>query len=344
MLPTDTRTPLTSRDIAKMSGVSQSTVSRVLSGHPNVSAKTRTRVTEILLKTGFVPNASARAMRTQRSRSIGVVVSTPVNLYAMEVMREVHEQVARHRLRLSVWLADPDGKAPDALQALRERSVDGLIYTSAVDQMPELEAEINAGAPIVLMGRTLRGIATDTVAGANVHGGRRVAEYLLENGRRDIAMVGGRAFSPGREIEQGFRQRLEKLGSPLADNRVIYGDLFYGSGETALTQLWEGKRKPDAIFCVNDLVAYGVIDAARKMKIRIPEDLWVVGYNDITMSRWAAYDLTTVRLPIAPMAETSVELLLRRIDGEHSSSPQRRRIEGALIVRGSTAHAPSATS
>ena len=344
VLGTNSKTILTSRDIATLSGVSQSTVSRVLSGHPNVSAKTRKRVTEVLRETGFVPNASARAMRTQRSRSIGLVVSTPVNLYAMEVMREVHEHVARHRLRLSVWLADTDGNAPDALQALRERSVDGLIYTAAVDQMPELEADISAGAPIVLMGRTIRGIPTDTVAGANVQGGRRVAEYLLENGRSDVALVGGRAFSPGREIEQGFRQRLESLGSPLADKRIIYGDLTYRSGEHALEQLWNGKKKPDAIFCVNDLVAYGVLDAARKMKIRIPEDLWVVGYNNITMSEWAAYDLTTVQLPIAPMAEISVELLLRRIDGEQAPTPRRRRVEGALLVRGSTAHAPAVPS
>lgn len=321
--------------------MSQSTVSRVLSGHPNVSAKTRTRVTEILRVTGFVPNASARAMRTQRSRSIGLVVSTPVNLYAMEVMREVHEQISHHHLRLSVWLADSDGNAPDALQALRERSVDGLIYTAAVDQMPELEADVNAGAPIVLMGRTIRGIATDTVAGANVQGGRRVAEYFVQNDRRDVAWVGGRAFSPGREIEQGFRRRLEELGSPLDDSRVFYGDLSYDSGTDALEQLWKDRTKPIAIFCANDLVAYGLLDAARNKNIRVPEDLWVVGYNDITISGWAAYDLTTVRLPIAPMAETSVELLLQRIDGAQTSTPQRRRIEGALVVRGSTAHAPA---
>ncbi|WP_083435234.1 LacI family DNA-binding transcriptional regulator [Pseudarthrobacter siccitolerans] len=335
---------LTSRDIARMSGVSQSTVSRVLSGHPNVSAKTRAAVTEILNQTGFVPNASARAMRTQRSRSIGVVVSTPVNLYGLEVMGQVHEHVARHGLRLSVWLADVDGNAPDALQALRERSVDGLIYTAAVDHMPELEADINAGAPIVLMGRTVRGVATDTVAGANAQGGRRVADYLIQHGRRDIAWVGGRAFSPGREIEQGFRNRLASLGAPIDESRVVYGDLFYASGEAAVEQLWNSKSKPDTIFCANDLVAYGVLDAARKSNIRVPEDLWVIGYNNIPISGWAAYDLTTVYQPIADMARVSVELLLQRIEGKQGPSPQRRRLEGKLIVRGSTAHAPHESS
>lgn len=332
---------LTSRDIARLSGVSQSTVSRVLSGHPNVSAKTRSAVTEVLNQTGFVPNASARAMRTQRSRSIGVVVATPVNLYSLEVMGQVHEHVTRHGLRLSVWLANADGSAPDALQALRERSVDGLIYTTAVDNMPELEADINTGAPIVLMGRTIRGVATDTVAGANVQGGGRVADYLIQNGRRNIAWVGGRAFSPGREIEQGFRKRLASLGYPMDESRVVYGDLFYGSGQAALEQLWNSKSKPDTIFCVNDLVAYGVLDAARKSNIRVPEELWVIGYNDIPISDWAAYDLTTVYQPITDMARISVELLLQRIDGTQGPSPQRRRLEGKLIVRGSTAHAPA---
>jgi len=330
---------LTSRDIARISGVSQSTVSRVLSGHPNVSAKTREAVASVLRETGFVPNATARAMRTHRTRTIGVVVSTPVNQYGLEVMGHVHEHIAPHGLQLSVWLAEPDGTAPDALRALRERLVDGLIYTTAVDRMPELDAAIDGGAPIVLMGRTKRGVKTDTVAGANMQGGARVAEYLTLNGRKKVALVGGRSFSPGREIEDGFRRRLKALGVPIDESRVIYGDLFYDSGEKAFDELWRQEVKPDAIFCINDLLAYGVLDAARTSGIRVPEDLWVIGYNDIQMSTWAAYDLTTVRQPLGQMAEISVRQLMARIDGS-SAPPQRQRIEGSLIIRGSTGHAP----
>jgi LacI family transcriptional regulator len=296
----------------------------------------------VLNETGFVPNATARAMRTHRTRTIGVVVSTPVNQYGLEVMGQVHEHIAPHGLQLSVWLADADGSAPDALQALRERSVDGLIYTTAVDRMPELKAAIDGGAPIVLMGRTMRGVGTDTVAGANRQGGARVADYLVLNGRQNIALIGGqRVFSPGREIEDGFRRRLQGLGAPLDDDRVIYGDLFYASGEEGLNELWEGVDKPEAIFCVNDLIAYGVLDAARVKGIRVPEDLWVIGYNDIQMSSWAAYDLTTVQQPVGQMAEMSVRLLMKRIDGKATTPPQRRRLEGTLIIRGSTGHAPA---
>lgn len=331
---------LTSRDIAQLCGVSQSTVSRVLSGHPNVSAKTREAVTEVLRQTGFVPNASAQAMRTQRTRSIGVVVGTPVNLYGTEVMSQVHGHAARHGLRLTVWLADADGYAPDALQALRERSVDGLIYTTAVDPMPALEAEIATGAPIVLMSRIIRGAATDIVAGANVQGGRRVAAYLAHHRRRRIALIGGHAFSPGREIEQGFRKGLEAAGVPLRDAAVLLGDLSYGHGMASLDQLWNGTSRPDTIFCVNDMIAYGVLDAARLNGIRVPEDLWVIGYNDITMSEWASYQLTTVRQPIGRMAEISVDLLMNRISRDRPAVPVRKRLEGDLIVRGSTANAP----
>lgn len=331
---------LTSRDIAQLCGVSQSTVSRVLSGHPNVSAKTREAVTEVLRQTGFVPNASAQAMRTQRTRSIGVVVGTPVNLYGTEVMSQVHGHAARHGLRLTVWLADADGYAPDALQALRERSVDGLIYTTAVDPMPALEAEIATGAPIVLMSRIIRGAATDIVAGANVQGGRRVAAYLVHHRRRRIAVIGGHAFSPGREIEQGFRKGLETAGVPLRDAAVLLGDLSYGHGMASLDQLWNGTSRPDTIFCVNDMIAYGVLDAARLNGIRVPEDLWVIGYNDITMSEWASYQLTTVRQPIGRMAEISVDLLMNRISRDRPAVPVRKRLEGDLIVRGSTANAP----
>ena len=331
---------LTSKDIARICGVSQSTVSRVLSGHPNVSAKTREAVTLVLNETGFVPNATARAMRTHRTKSIGVVVSTPVNQYGLEVMGHVHEHIAPYGLHLSVWLADEDGNAPDALQALRERSVDGLIYTTAEDRMPELKAAIDAGAPIVLMGRAMRAVGTDMVAGANGQGGARVAEYLVLNGRQRIALVGGRAFSPGREIEDGFRRRLKRLGVPIDDKRAMYGDLFYASGEEALDKLWQQDDQPDAIFCVNDLIAYGVLDAARVKGIRVPEDLWVIGYNDIQMSTWAAYDLTTMRQPMGQMAELSVRLLMKRIDDGPTAPPQRWRLDAKLIIRGSTGHAP----
>lgn len=341
MADTTVKPVLTSRDIALRCGVSQSTVSRVLSGHPNVSAKTREAVTEVLRQTGFVPNASAQAMRTHRTRSIGVVVGTPVNLYGTEVMSQVHGHAARHGLRLSVWLADADGYSPDALQALRERSVDGLIYTTAVDPMPSLEVEINAGAPIVLMSRIIRGAATDTVAGSNVQGGRRVADYLVHNGRRKIAFIGGHAFSPGREIEQGFRKGLESLGAPMNAHSVIHGDLSYKFGMTSLDVLWDGDDRPDTIFCVNDMIAYGILDAARLRGIRVPEELWVIGYNDIAMSGWASYDLTTVHQPIGRMAEMSVDLLMKRIGRDYAASPQRKRLEGTLIVRGSTANAPA---
>ena len=121
---------------------------------------------------------------------------------------------------------------------------------------------------------------------------------------------------------------------------MIYGDLFYASGEEALEKLWQENDKPDAIFCVNDLIAYGVLDAARVKGIRVPEDLWVIGYNDIQMSTWAAYDLTTVRQPMGQMAELSVRLLMKRIDDGATVPPQRRRLEAKLIVRGSTGHAP----
>lgn len=341
MVETSTKPVHTSKDIALICGVSQSTVSRVLSGHPNVSAKTREAVTEVLRQTGFVPNASAQAMRTKSTRSIGVVVGTPVNLYGTEVMSQVHGHAARHGLRLSVWLADADGYAPDALQALRERSVDGLIYTTAVDPMPALETEIKGGAPIVLMSRIIRGAATDTVAGSNVQGGRRVADYLVHHGRRKIAFLGGLAFSPGREIEQGFRKGLEGHGIPMNAASVIHGDLSYEFGMASLDDLWNRGDKPDAIFCVNDLIAYGVLDAARLRGIQVPEELWVIGYNDITISQWASYDLTTMHQPIDRMAEMSVELLMKRISRENEASPQRKRLEGTLMVRGSTANAPA---
>ena len=116
--------------------------------------------------------------------------------------------------------------------------------------------------------------------------------------------------------------------------------MFYDAGEKAFEELWRGDDKPDAIFCINDLLAFGVLDAARSQGIKVPEDLWVIGYNDIQMSTWAAYDLTTVRQPLGQMAEMSVRLLMKRIDGGSSVPPQRQRIEGSLIVRGSTGHAP----
>ena len=136
----------------------------------------------------------------------------------------MHEHVVPRGLQLSVWLADEDGNAPDALRALRERLVDGLVYTTADDGMPSSKADIDAGAPIVLMGRTFRGAGTDSVVGAAAHGGALVADYVLLHDRARAAVIGGgRDASSGRAIENGFWRRLDRLGASVDHRRASSG-------------------------------------------------------------------------------------------------------------------------
>jgi LacI family transcriptional regulator len=314
--------------------VSQSTVSRVLSGTTAVNAETKARVLEAIERSGYLPNHSARAMRTRKTGMVGIVVSRLTNPFYPELIEALNAALSENGLRMILWDADLLGEEP-AVEAIKGNLVDGVIFTTFVRDSPAISAALEGGEPAVLVNRPAPDVPCDQVASANEDGGRSVAGYFVEHGRdRPALIVGPDEIDTGTERERGFRLGLADLTG--SDNSVRFaGEYSHESGYAGFKELMSGANPPNAIFCMNDLIAFGAVDAARDLDIRIPEDVWVVGYDNIEMSSWSAYDLTTVDQPKVAMARAAIDLLLARMDTPNRPL-ETRRFAPRLVMRGST--------
>lgn len=330
----------TSRDIARIAGVSQATVSRVLQSHPSVRSETRQRVLQVLAETNYQPNVLARAMKTNLTGTIGVVVARLTNPLYPELLQLLGTVLAGADKRMLVWDSDAAGEQ-SAIDAIRQGLVDGVIFTTATADSKSLYLALEHGAPVVLVNRMVEGCPCDQVASDNRGGGQRVADYLVRSGLRRVGMISGpQKASTIRDREQGFREGLKAHGMDLARELYRCVETFsYKNGREAMLRLLELANPPDAVFCANDVIALGAIDGARSLGLRIPEDVWVVGYDDIEMASWDAFDLTTVRQPREDMARTAVKLLIERI-GSSSQEWAIHCLPNELVIRGSTARKP----
>jgi len=330
---------VTSHDVARLARVSQATVSRVLRGDMRVRPENRERVLKVLAETRYEPNAAARAFRAGRADSVGVVVARLSYQLYPAMLEAIGAQLARLGQRMIVWDSDHGGDAP-AIRALRQGVVDGVILTAATAESEFLREVPASGTPVVLLNRVVAEYASDQVESDNVDGGRRVAEYLLARGRQRIALLGGipRA-STIRDRERGFRDALCRAGASMPPHYCFRSDSFsHGSGVQGAHRLLELAAPPDAIFCVNDVLAMGAMDGARARGLRVPEDLWIVGYDDIELASWGAYDLTTVRQPMEQMVGQAIDLLLARI-ADRDRPTEHRCLPNELVIRRSTAGA-----
>jgi LacI family transcriptional regulator len=309
--------PVTSHDIARRAGVSQSTVSRVLSGNTKVAKEACERVLAAVRELNYRPNGAARTMRTSQTGNIGVVVSRLGNPLYPEMLQILGRQLVSAGLRMVVWSTEEmDEKA--AIDAIRESQVDGAIMTTATAESTGLYEALQLNVPVVLINRVVEGWKCDQVTSDNADGGRVVAEYFVRAGKRRIGLIGGsNVASTIRDRQTGFRAALTKANVPLAETLCRQVDTFsYTTGFEAAARLLELSQPPDAIFCVNDVIALGARDAARARDVDVPASLWIVGYDDIEMASWHAYDLTTIRQPLVRMTETAVSLLMNRIRGQ----------------------------
>ncbi len=330
----------TSRDIARIAGVSQTTVSRVLQNRGNVQESTRQRVLKALQDTGYVPNLQARAMRMRRSGLVGVVTGRITNPFYPELLDGLAQALAAVDLRMALWASDEPASSTVAVQAIQGGAVDGLIFTAATPNDPALKQAVSQRLPIVLVNRSISGLHCDQVTSDNVGGGRLVAEYFLAHGHTDVAVVGGNdLISTGRERRKGFVGAFAEHGIEIPAHRQPECDFTHDAARFAGLELLGGESPPTAVFCVNDLVAFGLQDAAHRLGIAMPDGLWVAGYDDIPMASWDRIDLTSVRQPIESLARVAVETVVKRI--KNPDEPyEHRRFGAELAVRGSTGGAP----
>ena len=317
---------VTSIDVAEAAGVSQSTVSRTFSG-ASVSPAARDRVMAAAARLGYSPNALARSLSTQRSRIIGVVMggmSSPYNPYVLEIFSQRLQALNQQILFFNV---PPEEDVDALIPVVLQYQVDALIITAATVSSEMARVCANQGIPVLLFNRTSPDAPVHTVSTDNVHGGRVAAELLIETGHRRFAYASGPAdTSTSQERGAGFIQRLEEQNILLAEQ--VEGIHTYESGLAVGERLLNQSTRPDAIFCASDIIAIGIIDQARKLGIRVPADVSVVGFDDIPEASWSAYDLTTIRLPVNRMVDASLKML----QDEHQELKQIL-LPGSIIKR-----------
>lgn len=322
---------ITSRDVAREAGVSQPTVSRALRDDPRVSEPTRATVLEVAARLGYVPAAAGRNLSTRSTGQVAVVADLANPLYPF-LVAPVHDELADAGLRMVLLTEHTE---EDVLSRhLLDGSVDGVLLTTATSgsSLPgELERR---GVPFVLANRRVPGVGADSVTADNRGGGAAVADLLLGLGHREVAAImGPSSASTSSDREQGFTERLAESGVDLDPRSVHRGSFGHRDGVAGLTALMAARRRFTAVFCVNDFVAVGVLNAALAAGVSVPDDLAVVGFDDMAISAWPAFGLTTVDVPVEAIARSAARLLITRIRGEATGPPRHETYPTALVLR-----------
>jgi LacI family transcriptional regulator len=330
---------ITSRDIAREAGVSQPTVSRALRGDPRVASATVALVEATANRLGYVPHAAARTLITRRTGTVAIVVADITNPFYPGLVEALHEQLGRAGYRAVLLNERTDSREEGSLAPLlRGGVVDGaIVATATID--PRTRALLDeAAAPIVLVVREVDGAARDAVVCDNHGGGELAAAHLVGLGHRRIGLVSGPAdTSTARDRDAGFVAALTRAGIALDPALRRSGDFSHQAGYQACLELLGLPQPPTALFCGNDVIAFGALDAARRRGVAVPDELSVIGFDDIELAGWESFRLTTVRQPLADMAHEAARLLVQRIDAPGDSAPKRSVHPTELIQRSTTA-------
>ena len=328
-------TRVTSIEVAKRAGVSQSAVSRVFTPGASVSEKTAEKVRKAADELGYRPNVLARSLITGRSRMIGLLVSYLENYFYPEALEKLSNALQAKGYHVLIFMAEQTaGNIDKVLDEILDYQVDGIVMAS-VAISSELAARCQAaGVPVVLFNRNQDDERLSAVTSDNVAGGRKIAEFLVRGGHQRIAYIAGwEGASTQRDREAGFRRGLAEQGIELFANEV--GEFRYEQAQDAARRMFDKADRPDAVFVANDHMAFAVMDVLRaELKLTIPDDVSVVGFDDVPPASWPAYDLTTVRQRANAMVKETVETLLANIE-HREQHPRRIAIDGPLIVRGS---------
>lgn len=335
------RGKVTITEIARQAGVSVPTVSRVVNGRSDVSPSTRARVEDLLRLHGYRKRPAAA---TTRAALLDLVFNDLDSPWAVEIIRGV-EEVA-HAAGVGTVVSAIHGRSGDArgwMRNLRARASDGVILvTSALE--PVLHEELRIlGVPLVVVDPTgSPALDAPTIGAANWSGGMAATEHLLSLGHRRIGLIAGPArLLCSRARHDGYRAALEGAGIAVDESLIVPGDFYPESGFSACGKLLDLPEPPTAVFAASDQMALGAIEALRRRGLRVPEDMSVVGFDDLPEVRWSAPPLTTVRQPLADMGKLAVRTVLRLARDEQPDSP-RVELGTELVVRSSTA--PPATA
>jgi DNA-binding LacI/PurR family transcriptional regulator len=329
---------VTSYDVAREAGVSQSAVSRVFRPGLSVSQKTRDKVMTAANRMGYRPNAIARMLITKQSGMVAVIVSSRANVNYPEVLSQVSKQLAAQNKRVLLFtLDDPDG-VDELFEQIWTFQVDGVIALAAHFESHRLAQFEEHDIPVVLYNRNVPDAMANTVCCNHELGIKQLITELEKNNPKKYLVLSGPKDS---DVANERREIAISLLKQFAveDVSILYGDYSYQSGRDCLAKWLLKNPAPDAIICSNDTMAIGVIDEARENhNINIPNDISVVGFDGITSSAWLSYQITTIKQPVEQLVKAAVAMLLERI--ETPDLPPEARVLTGVLIKGNSVKRP----
>lgn len=324
-------------DVAKYTNVSTATVSRVLSNVANVSDETRNKVLEAINILGYRPNRLASNFRKSSAHTVLALIPDITNPFFSEVVKGL-EKVAAER-GYHVLLGDTGNSLiieRDLMELVREQVVDGVILATARVTNEEIQKQ-GRDLPIVVACEYFDEVSIPTVSIDNVVASREATQYLIDYGHRRIAFISGRFnILLNRDRIRGYRQALEYNGIPVDESLIQEGDWTMESGMNAMSRLLAMAPLPTAVFAASDEMAVGAMKSLKAKGLRIPDDISVIGFDDISISKMVEPELTTVHQPKLELGEVAIHMLLNIIEGKKLERNQVI-LPHKLIIRGSTA-------
>ncbi len=323
---------VTIQHVAKTAGVSVSTVSRVLNGKDDVASDTQERIRAVINKLGYTSNLAARSMRTRKNNLIGLVVPD-FRSYSVEIMKGINQAIAESPFDLLAYTTGDNEKASALLHEQYYVSLLSNSITDGVIIVASVTSEFIANAPLIAIDPHIINPNYPSVQGTNYHGALDVMEYLIELGHRRIGFICGRPeVGTAQRRLKGYRDALANHGTELDENLIVAGDFTQKTACKSARQLLTMDNPPTAIFAVNDQSALGVYQVAEELGLRIPTDLSVVGFDNISEAKH--FGLTTVDQFLFDMGYVAVQMLIKLINGE-SLECEIHKIPTKLVVRGS---------
>jgi LacI family transcriptional regulator len=327
----------TMREVADKAKVSPTTVSHVINNTRFVSEDVRARVTAAMKELGYRPNALARSLRRGITFTIGLILPDSANPFFAEIGRAIEETAFQYGY--NVILCNTEGeynREQIYVDLLTKKQVDGLIFVAAGAQSESLSSLLQEDILVVLIDRQVPGIDVDVVLSDNRQGGYLATKHLVDLGHTRIACISGPSdITPSSERVIGYLQALQEAGMPPDEKLIISGNFRVESGHQIVQELLAFPNPPTAVFASNDLMAIGAMRAVTQKGLRVPEDVSIVGFDDIELASYISPALTTVRQPKMEMGKTAVDLLIKQTQ-EGNRTASLTILNNELIVRDST--------
>ena len=327
---------ITIKDIAKKAGVSYATVSRAISNKYGVKSETREKVEAVARQLGYTPNGIARGLVNKQTHTIGLIIPDINNPFFPMVVRGIEEVVQKHGYSIFLCNSDYDSQRErHYLSLLAEKRVDGIILMPGGEQQNQ-EAANTSGVPMVYVCREFFEAEKSFVVIDDERGGFLATRHLIEQGYESIGFIGStnQASATGARF-RGYQLAFEKFGIPLNKDYIIAGEFKWEVDHRIITEMITQKKVPRSIFAENDFMALGIIQRIQETGLKIPEDIAIVGFDDILFANFPGISLTTIRQPKYEMGKIAAKILMDQIINK-CHDPKRIIIEPELVIRKSS--------